>query len=345
MSQYWTPLTVQLVNKLKTLKVWSLTTNKKEISLRCPICGDSYKHANSSHLYIKLDVNEGEPHTYYCQRCKAKGIVTADFLKLLKIHDSELNVAIGINLKEASKNNNRKVSKRLNKADLIVPNIYNVDKRNLIKLKYINDRLGIKLGFDDLAKFKIFLNLYDVLDLNEINFLTCRQGMEDILNDNFIGFISYDNNYAIMRNLSKKVLPETRYYNYNIYDNYDNTKRFYIIPTKIDIMSPTIKICIAEGIMDILGVYHHLEKEHNNTLFIAVCGTGYNLVINEIAKMGFLDMDIKFYSDNDQDLRMFRKIKSEFSFLSNKRCEVIYNTIEKDFGVTADKIKIKKSFI
>ena len=28
--------------------------------MRCPVCGDSYKHANSSHLYIKLDVNEGE---------------------------------------------------------------------------------------------------------------------------------------------------------------------------------------------------------------------------------------------------------------------------------------------
>ena len=75
----WTDLTKELVDKLKTLKVWSITTNKCEISVRCPICGDSYKHSSSSHLYIKLDVKENEPHTYYCQRCKAKGIVKVTF--------------------------------------------------------------------------------------------------------------------------------------------------------------------------------------------------------------------------------------------------------------------------
>ena len=339
----WTDLTKELVDKLKTLKVWSITTNKCEISVRCPICGDSYKHSSSSHLYIKLDVKENEPHTYYCQRCKAKGIVNSDFLKLLKIYDSELNVRIGINLKNASKKGIKSV-KYLRKSKLELPPVTN-DKLSLYKLNYINTRLGINLTLEDLPKYKIFLHLYDVLDYNNITFLTCKDGMGDILDKNFMGFISYDNNYAIMRNLSKKTLPNTRYYNYNLLDNYDNTKRFYILPTKIDRMQPKLKVVMTEGIFDILGVYFHLEKEHENTLFVAVCGTGYNLVINEIMKMGFLDLDLHFYSDNDQKIQMFKKIKNDFPALSDTKCTVYYNTIEKDYGVTPDKIKLKKSYI
>ena len=341
----WTALTNDLVNQLKTLPVWDLTTNRKEISVRCPHCGDSYKNARSTHLYIKLDVQEGEPHTYYCQRCKAKGIVNQEFLRQLHIYDSELSVAIGINLKEAMLNSNRKVIHSLKKAKLELPEIDEENPYSKVKLKYINDRLGSDLTYKDLNDLKIFLHLYDVLDHNNIDFLTCKDGMGDILDKNFMGFISYDNNYAIMRNLSKKVLPDTRYYNYNLFNSYDNTKRFYIIPTKIDPMCETLNVCIAEGIFDILGVYLNIEKEHDNTLFIGVCGTGYNLVIHEIAKMGFLDLRIKFYSDNDQKPQMFKKIKSEFPFLADTKCELIYNTIEKDYGVRPEKIKLKRSFI
>lgn len=339
----WTELTQELVNKLKTLRVWSLTTNKKEISVRCPVCGDSYKNARSSHLYIKLDVSEGEPHTYYCQRCRAKGVVNTDFLKQLKLYDTDLSTKLAYNLKIASKNNKNKI-KYLKKAKLEIPEC-TVDKLSLVKLKYINDRIGTNLELSDLKRFKIFLHLYDLLDLNKITYLTCRDGLGDILDKNFIGFVSYDNNYAIMRNLSKKMLPDTRYYNYNIMNNYDNTKRFYIIPTKIDVLQPEVNVVIAEGIFDILGIYHNIEKNHENTLFIAVCGVGYNLVIHEIAKMGFLNMNIKFYSDSDQNINMYKKIKREFSFLSNQRLEVIYNKKAKDFGVTPDLIDLKRSFI
>lgn len=339
----WTELTTELVNKLKTLRVWNFTTNKKEISVRCPICGDSYKNARSSHLYIKLDVLDGEPHTYYCQRCNAKGIVNTSFLKQLKIYDTDLSTKLAYNLKIASKNNKQKI-KYLKKANLEIPEC-SVDKLSLYKLKYINDRLGTNLQLNDLKRFKIFLHLYDLLNLNNITYLTCKDSLGDILDKNFLGFVSYDNNYAIMRNLSKKVMENTRYYNYNIMNNYDNTKRFYIIPTKINVLEPEINIVIAEGIFDILGIYHNIEKEHDNTLFIAVCGTGYNLVIHEIAKMGFLNMNIKFYSDSDQSINLYKKIKKDFQFLHNQRLEVIYNKKAKDFGVTPDLIDLKRSFI
>ena len=341
-NNQWSSTTQLLVNKLKTLKVWNLTTNKKEISVRCPICGDSYKNARSSHLYIKLD---SEVHTYYCQRCKAKGVVTPDFLKQLKIYDSELNIAIGTELKNASLTRKNKNVNIVGKSNLKLPKPINDELSNK-KLAYINNRLGLDLSLEDLYKLKIVPNLYDLLDENNIDFVTTKnQELADILDEHFLCMISYDNNYAICRNTSKTVIPDTRYYNYNIRNIYENSKRFYIIPTNIDLMQDKITVCITEGIFDILGVYHHIEKEHDNVIFAAVCGIGYNNVLQEIAKMGFLNLNIKFYSDTDQDLRMFKKIKSEFPFLSDTKCEVIYNTLDKDYGVSADKIKLKRSYI
>ena len=341
----WTDLTKQLVDQLKTLKPYNLASNKSEIAVRCPFCGDSIKSASSTHLYIKLNVQDGEPHTYYCQRCRAKGIVTSELLKMLKIYNSELNVNLGINLKNANKKGN-KIVYTVSKANLKLPE-YEPDKLSLFKLNYINNRLGINLKLEDLNKFKIFLHLYDLLEYNNIDYLTCKDGMGDTLDNNFMGFISYDNNYLIMRNLSKKKLSNMRYYNYNVYNNYNNTKRFYIIPNKVNYMKDELNIHICEGIFDILGIYHHLvnDEQRKNDLFAAVCGTGYNNVIHEIAKLGFINMNITVYSDADQNIKMYKNLKKEFPFLTDKKITVIYNTIGKDFGVKKEEIKIKKSYI
>jgi hypothetical protein len=308
------------------------------------MCGDSRKNPRSSHLYIKLDVKEDEAHEYYCQRCKSKGVVSSAFLKLLKIYDNELNVSLGMNLKKASKKN--KKFKPITKEKLIIPEPENT-KINLVKCKYINDRLDINLKLEDLPQYKITTNLYDMLDANKVDFLTNKnEKFVDTLDRNFVGFVSYDNNYCILRNLSKKVMPDLRYYNYNIFDNYDNSKRFYTIPTQIDILNPKLNVVIAEGIFDILGVYFNVETKHEpNTLFIAVNGVGYNLVFKHLARMGFLDMNIKIYSDNDQSLEMYRDIKKEMGAILTNRIQVFYNKKSKDFGVRPEKIQISRSLI
>jgi hypothetical protein len=343
----WSPLTQELVNLLKTLPVSDVTTNKKEISVRCPFCGDSKKNIRSSHLYIKLDVQENEAHTYYCQRCKSKGIVTSTLLKMLKLFDNDLNVALGINLKNASKHN--KKFRPIQKNKLIIPTPER-SKINLVKLNFFNNRLGTELQLEDLPKYKIVTNLYDLLDANKVTFLTNKKThFVDTLDKNFLGFISYDNNYTILRNLSKKVMPDLRYYNYNIFDNYDNSKRFYSIPTHIDILKPKLNVVIAEGIFDILGVYFNVYNGEapENTLFIAVNGVGYNLIFMHLARMGFLDMNVRIYSDSDQHVSLFKNMKKELKHILPNRMEVFYNKMpkQKDFGVSKDKIKIQRTII
>lgn len=270
--------------------------------------------------------------------------MTHDLLKQLRINDNDLFLALGARNKTARKKN--KAYKTIDKRQVTIP-IPEGNNLNKFKLNYINKRLGTDLGFDDLPRFKLILNLYDLLDENRITFLTNRnENFVDTLDRNFLGFLSYDNNYLIMRNLSKKIMPDLRYYNYNVFNQYDNSKRFYILPNKIDLLEPKVNVIISEGIFDILGVYFHVEKENlENTIYVAVNGIGYNLIFMELARMGFLDMNIKIYSDSDQPISLFKSIKKEMGEILTNKIEVIYNKKEKDFGVTPDKILTSRAFI
>jgi hypothetical protein len=343
----WSELAQAIVDELKKLPVWDVTTNKKEISVRCPFCGDSKKHRNSSHLYVNLVPRGDEPHTYYCQRCKAKGVVNSALLKQLKLFNNDLNVGLAVHLKEVSKKGGRKY-RPITRERINIP-VPERTKLNLVKLKYFNERLQTDLKLEDLPKYKIILNLYDLLDANRVQEITHKsEKFVDTLDKNFMGWVSYDNNYAILRNLSKKVMPDLRYYNYNIFDNYDNTKRFYTIPTEIDILNPKLNVVISEGIFDILGVYFNVEKNPPpNTLFIAVNGVGYNLIFQHLARMGFLDMDVKIYSDNDVPLKELKDMKANMKNILSNRIQVFYNKAprQKDFGVGPDKIRVSRTII
>jgi hypothetical protein len=155
--------------------------------------------------------------------------------------------------------------------------------------------------------------------------------MGDTLDGNFLGFVSYDNNYIIMRNLSRRVLPNVRYHNYNIYGNYDNTKKWYVIPTQLPVLQERLTVIMTEGIFDILNVYFHIETEHTNKLYIAVCGIGYNGAIQALIRMGYLDINLVIYGDSDQDIRLYRGIKSDNApFIT--MATLYTNKLAKDYG-------------
>ena len=335
-----------LINEFNRLPVHHLTANKKEISIRCPYCGDSKKSSKSSHLYVNIQPNEDEPFTFYCQKCKAKGIVNSSFLKNLRINqNTELIIDLEKDLTSVNKNSKKKIFKSsLYKRKLQIP-VSEDNKLNRIKLEYINKRLGTNLTFSDLKDYKIILNLFDLLDYNKIKHITCNDIFAETLDSNFIGFISYDNNYVVMRNLSKKEMPEMRYHNYNIFNNYDNTKKFYIIPQKFDTMSDKVDIVITEGVFDILSVYFNYETNHSkNKLFVSVNGIGYDNLIHELIRMGILNINLLIYGDNDQDVKLYKDLKKNFYPFINK-VTLYNNTVYKDFGDVTKGVSIRKTII
>lgn len=334
-----------LIDELLKRQYSRMNSNKSELMMRCPFCGDSIKHANSTHLYIKMPESDKEPFLYYCQRCKSSGIIDKDFFRALKIKDSSLLIDVISYNKKATKNK-PKYSKSMSKRYLFIPNVIKRNKLNVYKLNYINQRLGINLTFNDLERYKIILNLYDLLDINNIQTLSCKEKMSDTLDKNFIGFVSFDNNYIIMRNLSKTNMKEMRYYNYNIFNMHENSKRFYVIPTEFDLLNSEVNIVLTEGVFDILSVYFNIKKKENkNTIYAAVGGVGYEDVIRQLVRYsGCLNFSLEIYGDSDQPLRFYQNIIKNIPHLVNK-FTLYQNSLEKDFGVPLDCIKISKKVI
>lgn len=336
------PVAQDLADKLRPFPYTRFTTDGRELRMRCPYCGDSVKHANSTHLYIKIyRESTNEPFPFYCQRCQIKGLVNDDFFKRLNINDVDLKLKL-IKINHLASKTIKKY-KKVEKRNLVIPNNYIDDRQNRTKLNYINTRLGINLSYKDLKDYKIVLNLYDLLDTNNVQNLTCPVEKADVYDKNFVGFVSYDNNYLIQRNLSRQVLPDVRYNNYNIFNNHDNAKKFYVIPTTVDTMSDKFKLVLAEGSFDILGVFHNVYdgKCPPNTIFASINGVGYLQVVTQMLKITtILDYELEIYSDNDQTLEMFKSLKRDLKELAPKRIKVFYNTIEKDYGVPKDKINL-----
>jgi hypothetical protein len=104
-------------------------------------------------------------------------------------------------------------------------------------------------------------------------------------------------------------------------------------------------VVITEGIFDLLSVYFNIKNQYKeNTIYAAVCGIGYNNLINEIIRMGFLQINLEIYGDSDQDIRIYKQIKDEFRDFICK-ATLYTNTLAKDFGNINDGIKIKKAIL
>lgn len=336
----------QLYDTLKNnVKPCYLNNSGTEISIRCPYCGDSIKSENSAHLYIKTDV----PFFYFCQRCNTSGIVTPDFLKDIKVYDTSLATEI-YNVNKTMKYNKSKKSKHsefANKDGIFIPPAAGT-KLELKKLNYINNRLGTNISLEEAVdKFRMILNFKEFILYNDIDEFTESTEMVAKLHKTALGFLSYDQSNIVFRSFLSKEESGYRYHNYNVLGNYEDSKRFYTIQSKIDIFQTELNVVATEGIIDIIGVYNHFykDKDNSNTLFVAINGKGYNLVFNYLARLGFLKMNISIFSDSDVDISFYKYIKSQNDILSNQKIKIYYNKIGKDYGVKKEQIDLKYSII
>ena len=313
---------------------------RKEVNCRCFYCADS-SNIRKGHFYISVP-KEDEPSYFYCQKCHAQGIVTNDKLIEWGIFNSEMGV-------EITRYNSRVLSLTKNKkfANNLIYNIRNTfvsdDKLSLYKLKYINDRLGTNLTLPDCLKNKIVLNINDLITENRLE-LTRHPNIVDQLDANFLGFLSYDNAFVNMRKVLDKDVYHTidkRYINYNVFDKYDNTLKFYVLPTQIDLYNPApVRLHLAEGPFDILSIKYNLVGENGRDIFVSVGGSSYKGCIRHfITNMGLYNLEIHIYMDNDQSRNQIYDIANLLQYFSIPL--VIHNNSfpnEKDYGVPKDRI-------
>ena len=314
----------------------------REINCRCFYCSDS-KNIRKGHFYIScLSESNNAPSLYNCVKCHACGIVTHSKLLEWGLFDANISVQLlQYNAKVLQLSENRKYK------DTEVYNISNTkvskDILSEYKLKYINNRLGISLNYNDCLDNKIILNLKDLLAENNLT-PTRHANIIEQLDSNFLGFLSYDNAFINMRNLD---IPTSnlyeginkRYINYNIFEKFDNTNKFYVIPTEINTMYP-IKLHIAEGPFDVLSIKYNMRKEIFNNIYTAIEGSGYFGIIRKfITQIKLINMEIHVYADSDIDFDTIHSI-AQFVSVFNMPFYLHRNSFkgEKDFGVPTSRI-------
>lgn len=320
----------------------------KEVIKRCHFCGDS-RDGSSRHLYIGQTPNG--TIVYNCFKCQSNGVVDGKFLRNLGCYDAglielcqEQNIKSGVsNFIDSNTIRNYNSFHKLDGLQIIAKDTPFTKK----KLAYLFNRLGYEFSIRDLINFKVVLNLKEFLDFNNIEIYTRHPNLIEQLDKFYLGFLSMDNRYVILRRLvpegkvSKYI--DSRYVNYDIFGGYKNFKndgiKTYAIPTSINTLYP-VNIHIAEGIFDIISIYMNVA-DRNNGLFVAINGKSYESVIKMIlSRYGFINFNMHIYLDNDVSQREVSGIKP----LISSFCSLLTfhrNSFEdqKDFGVRKEFIK------
>lgn len=311
----------------------------KEVLCRCRYCPDS-KNPTHAHFYISVPQSEDELSFFNCYKCHSSGIVTNKTLVEWGIYDPKMGIDITLHNKKIMKNP-RNIQYR---DDVIYKLKYNditIDDLSKYKLDYINTRLGIDLSFDDCIKHKIVINLDDILRQNNLPG-TRDPRVLDILDSSFIGFVSVNNAFINMRRLVDKQLPyglNKRYINYSLFNKFDNTHRFYVVPTQYDLRKP-IRLHLSEGPFDSLGIYKNLRGgTMDNDIYSSIGGSGYKGIIKYfINTLKLPNLEINYYPDADVDQHILLDIAEalkpfNFPFIIHR------NELGKDFGVKSDQMK------
>lgn len=325
----------------KNLSVCMITTDQSETVIRCPYCGDSIKE-HHAHLYI----HNNPPFKYFCQKCSTTGIVDSKFLRDVSLYDPDIVDFVSESKSNYLKDLNKKYGNNFleifNKEFDILPNQYT--KIEINKLKYINNRLGININNNDMIKkYKIILNLKDFFENNDLQMNKFYKTNIKKLQNNYVGFLLNDNNMICFRNIKED--DNERYINKKIYsENIFQSRKFYSIGNTIDLSNRTYNIVLTEGIFDILGVYNHIYNcnQNNNDIFISCNGKSYNFVLNYLQSLSILNTDIKIYSDNDVTKEKMMDLVKYNKLIKLNGATVYYNLLNKDCGVTKDKIEISE---
>lgn len=318
--------------------------------VRCPYCGDS-PDIRKAHFYITIHMDDETPILYNCFRCPVGGVVNKEVMARLGLMDEYLTSGITILNKSVVAYDKKEINQetKILVFDYELPEI-----KDGKKLDYIRNRLGVPFTMEDFYEMKVITSLRDFYKKNDIKKLTCSDKMAYFYEENFVGFLSHGNGYILLRDITGKA--DIPWIKYPVIEKAREGKVFYSLASQIDIFTEdTITVNLAEGVFDILGVYHHLHKKEKNTINIAVTGKYYETAMYYLIGLGIAGSNVRIniYADNDASFNKKGKTTNDTSieYYQNlfkdlkylfKVVYVYYNEISKDMGVPKEKIMLKK---
>jgi len=300
------------------------------------------KDITHAHFNVKINLYDDEPIIFHCFRCDIGGILTPSLLRTFKISDLQMNSGLI--------SYNKETMGKVNKSLGIINNDFNFrvpmpsDSEKTYKKKvYIEKRMGRPFTIEELVGHKVVFNLGDFLRENGIDTLTVKKEQAKLLHEDYVGFLTAKNEFINFRDITGN---NKRYYKYSIFKTLDNTRKQYVMPNQIDLLSNNeIVINIAEGVFDIFGIYYHLfDQEKKNMIYTAVCGSGYISVLKYFIQMGVIgNVIVNIFSDSDRTPKFYKDLELEDQIKDwVKTINLFYNEKGKDYGVTKDEIKLIK---
>lgn len=339
-----------IVKKLFDRGIYTRQVNDIQYVTRCPYCGDSPSNQNTGHFYIRINPNDNFNIVYNCFKCPASGILTYETLEYLDIGDDP-------NLKQMVTNMNKNAQKFDSKNysnDELVDSNYNfeipeIKKTN--KIKYLTDRLDIKLDNDDIINLRIVSSFREFLLHNKISKITCKPNMARLFERDYIGFLTSRGSHIIFRDVTEQ--HKIRWFKYKIMADERNDVCFYSIDTSLDILTDeTIFINMSEGIFDIVSVKHNIGFDNDNTLNIAMLGKNHITILNYLIRIGIAGSNVivNIFSDADHrydkkkydtTIHYYNKILNKYKYIFGE-VNIFYNMLDNDVGVPKDEIKLEK---
>jgi hypothetical protein len=321
-----------------------LTGKKDEIIIRCPFCGDSAKDPHKGHFYI---MNKA-PFKYYCQRCQSKGIVNSQLLQKINVFDYEVVNMVNQSFRDYQKKLTIKYGSELNffsnRQLKFYPNQYTGLENS--KIKYLEDRLDIVLEEKDVETYKLILNVKDFLTNNniDINKRLKTPKDKDLFNkvqNHTIGFLTADKNTIICRSLDTEKTG-FRYHNYSLFPDNVESKKFFTVKKNLDLSLPEHKIIMTEGIIDVIGVHNHVYSRDDESLYVSNNGKSFLFVLDYLASLSLLNVNIEIYSDKDVNLKFYEYIMKNNRLAKFNGLNIFYNKIGKDYGVKSSEILVSE---
>lgn len=282
----------------------------------CPKCGD-----RKWHCYVKIDLKSDCPVLFNCFKCNTHGIVDKSFLEYIGIDNVKIPKFTGgkrINVSET-------VSTKI---DMNAVTVNEKDDINGIS-QYIHDRVG---HYPSLAELQYFGYVAD-----PCKYAKDYLGMNNpsVFNNRFWFRLTNGNISGRWMNNDNQEMLWLRYNSSRI-----KTPGLYKINIPVDLYQP-VNVIIAEGVMDVIGLYYNYERCNNN-VYVAVMGRDYSRGVKYVLDRGIFGTNVSVRIFKDADVNI-RDIKIDYNMKRLfKSVDVYENTIDKDYGVLPEKLDIHK---
>lgn len=285
----------------------------QQYTCQCPFCNDNRKHC-----YVLIKMTDDTPVLFNCFKCNAHGIVNDKFLEYFGIND----------IKSPKNSFSRKLDIN-NTASTKIPDAIVSEKDNIEGIcQYIHGRVGQYPTLQELQFFQYVGRpigyAKEYLGCDNTKIFRNRNWFR-LTNGNIIGRWKDDD-------------TEMRWLRYK--SNRAKGSGLYTIKIPFD-MYQDINVIIAEGIMDVIGLYYNYH-EFSNCVYIASMGKNYERGIKHIMDKGIFgdSVNIKIFKDPDvnvDSIRIDGTLQKMF-----KRVDIYENLKGLDYGVDPSDLDIHK---